>query len=81
MAKLRSSPSGNRTLVSRVTGGDTDHYTNEDCMFIIVKIMIQTFTHMRNCPRATKMSTMGIFSIPRSSDMTLLVAQHAVVKV
>ena len=28
--KNDSSPSGNRTLVSRVTGGDTDHYTNED---------------------------------------------------
>ena len=25
-----ASPSGNRTPVSRVTGGDTDHYTNED---------------------------------------------------
>ena len=24
------SPYGNRTQVSRVTGGDTDHYTNED---------------------------------------------------
>ena len=24
------SPSGNRTPVSRVTGGDTNHYTNED---------------------------------------------------
>ncbi len=24
------SPSGNWTLVSRVTGGDTNHYTNED---------------------------------------------------
>ena len=24
------SPSGNRTPVSRVTGGDTYHYTNED---------------------------------------------------
>jgi hypothetical protein len=24
------SPSGNRTRVSRVTGGDTDPYTNED---------------------------------------------------
>ena len=24
------SPSGNRTPVSRVTGGDTHHYTNED---------------------------------------------------
>lgn len=25
-----ASPSGNRTPVSRVTGGDTHHYTNED---------------------------------------------------
>lgn len=25
-----ASPSGNRTPVSRVTGGDTYHYTNED---------------------------------------------------
>lgn len=24
------SPSGNRTLVYRVTGGDTNHYTKED---------------------------------------------------
>ena len=28
--RKRVSPSGNRTQVSRVTGGDTDHYTNED---------------------------------------------------
>lgn len=27
---LYVSPSGNRTPVSRVTGGDTHHYTNED---------------------------------------------------
>ena len=26
----RASPSGNRTPVSRVTGGDTHHYTNEE---------------------------------------------------
>ncbi len=30
-AKNLASPSGNRTPVSRVTGGDTYHYTNEDC--------------------------------------------------
>ena len=29
-AKGEASPSGNRTPVSRVTGGDTYHYTNED---------------------------------------------------
>mgnify|MGYP006903844852 CR=1 FL=1 len=28
--KKNTSPSGNRTPVSRVTGGDTYHYTNED---------------------------------------------------
>ena len=28
--KVLVSPSGNRTPVSRVTGGDTYHYTNED---------------------------------------------------
>lgn len=27
---IPASPSGNRTPVSRVTGGDTHHYTNED---------------------------------------------------
>ena len=28
--KQRSSPAGNWTPVSRVTGGDTDHYTTEE---------------------------------------------------
>ena len=28
----QASPSGNRTPVSRVTGGDTYHYTNEDLL-------------------------------------------------
>ena len=27
---ISSSPAGNRTPVSRVTGGDTHHYTTED---------------------------------------------------
>ena len=31
---LMNSSSGNRTPVFRVTGGDTCHYTNEDCWFI-----------------------------------------------
>ena len=30
LSKGPASPSGNRTPVSRVTGGDTHHYTNED---------------------------------------------------
>ena len=29
---ILNSPAGNRTLVSRVTGGDTHHYTTEDCL-------------------------------------------------
>ncbi|KAK7893092.1 hypothetical protein WMY93_022244 [Mugilogobius chulae] len=32
--KVLHSPSGNRTPVSRVTGGDTHHYTNEE-MFML----------------------------------------------
>ena len=40
--KKETSPSGNWTPVSRVTGGDTHHYTNEDfmsdvCLTLIVK--------------------------------------------
>ena len=42
------SPSGNRTLVSRVTGGDTDHYTNEDLMKTDVNITIPIFIHVLN---------------------------------
>ena len=30
LGKSLSSPAGNRTPVSRVTGGDTYHYTTED---------------------------------------------------
>ena len=29
-----SSPAGNRTPVSRVTGGDTYHYTTEDIYYL-----------------------------------------------
>ena len=32
------SPSGNRTRVSRVTGADTHHYTNEDLIEVILKV-------------------------------------------
>ena len=32
------SPTGNRTLVSRVTGGDTHHYTIEDWAFSIFRV-------------------------------------------
>ena len=32
------SPAGNRTPVSRVTGGDTHHYTTEDLDRFVMKI-------------------------------------------
>ena len=32
--KNKSSPTGNRNPVSRVTGGDTYHYTIEDCEYV-----------------------------------------------
>ena len=32
---VKSSPSGNWTPVSRVTGGDTNHYTNEDTITLV----------------------------------------------
>ena len=45
MVKILSSPAGNRTPVSRVTGGDTYHYTTEDAIpckrVSIVSIAIQ----------------------------------------
>ena len=34
-----NSPAGNRTPVSRVTGGDTNHYTTEDADFKFVVCM------------------------------------------
>ena len=37
--KKKFSPSGNRTPVSRVTGGDTYHYTNEDDMNLALQIL------------------------------------------
>ena len=33
---VRVSPAGNRTPVSRVTGGDTHHYTTEDVATYVV---------------------------------------------
>ena len=41
--KMEISPSGNRTPVSRVTGGDTYPYTNEDHIHFISKYMISGF--------------------------------------
>ena len=35
--KKKFSPAGNRTPVSRVTGGDTHHYTTEDSVTMQVR--------------------------------------------
>ena len=37
--KKEISPTGNRTPVSRVTGGDTNHYTIEEFLLVISKYM------------------------------------------
>ena len=37
---MQSSPAGNRTPVSRVTGGDTHHYTTEDETHEEVKLLL-----------------------------------------
>ena len=35
----RISPAGNRTPVSRVTGGDTHHYTTEELRAVAIGLM------------------------------------------
>ena len=40
--KMQSSPAGNRTPVSRVTGGDTHHYTTEDETYETEKLLLLT---------------------------------------
>ena len=43
-----SSPAGNRTPVSRVTGGDTYHYTTEDVYLVMknfIYSLIDTYAH------------------------------------
>ena len=37
--KNNSSPAGNRTPVSRVTGGDTYHYTTEELRIVVLKLI------------------------------------------
>ena len=42
---VKSSPSGNRTQVTRVTGGYTHHYTNEEISNFIFK-QVRFSTHI-----------------------------------
>jgi hypothetical protein len=48
--KQRNSPSGNRTRVTRVTGGYTNHYTNEE---VRTTHATQTITHTTHHPQTT----------------------------
>ena len=41
-SKIMSSPAGNRTPVSRVTGGDTNHYTTED---LVIQLQVNILKH------------------------------------
>ena len=47
--KKVTSPSGNRTPVSRVTGGDTYHYTNEDWLWVNVSHSTGVFSGPGGC--------------------------------
>ena len=48
MKQKKSSPAGNRTPVSRVTGGDTHHYTTEESDDIIVLNLILRLSSGKN---------------------------------
>ena len=50
------SPAGNRTPVSRVTGGDTHHYTTEDCSDDVVV----SGTETKHCFFGTLVFTLGV---------------------
>ena len=62
------SPSGNRTPVSRVTGGDTYHYTNEDLLTAAVFYAILCAGHVMewNGRRFFHIPYQQFFSIPSS---------------
>ena len=53
LKKVSASPSGNRTPVSRVTGGDTYHYTIEDNWkeeaLILIRLSIDSLMHVYHC--------------------------------
>ena len=61
-----SSPAGNRTPVSRVTGGDTYHYTTEELqtieLFFYLKICIMVHIFLRQFLRKD-FSLISIFFI------------------
>ena len=54
----KSSPAGNRTPVSRVTGGDTYHYTTEDT-YITMYVFIKT---VKSCNRKQEYKQLHILS-------------------
>ncbi len=62
-----SSPAGNRTPVSRVTGGDTDHYTTEDLIsfrnFTYMKIISCTISYGFRTIKASKLCGKTSFEI------------------
>ncbi len=53
----KTSPTGNWTPVSRVTGGDTDHYTIEDLLILLVKIYFQMFFNLFSCSARLSLSS------------------------
>ena len=56
------SPAGNWTPVSRVTGGDTDHYTTEDYGKIIAKLGIIIYVFGSHATKDTRLSLLDSMS-------------------
>ena len=68
--KKKISPSGNWTPVSRVTGGDTHHYTNEDDILKCVQQQI-CFSSAHTCLRRTSVWTTSIRKLDSTLHKTL----------
>ena len=61
IAMTTASPAGNWTPVSRVTGGDTDHYTTED-------IFAHYFTEISKCFAPSFVSKQPSWRLPRGNS-------------
>ena len=60
--KKISSDSGNWTRVSRVTGGDTNHYTKSDLLISIDTLILQKGSDLKNFKENVKFILFYLFS-------------------
>ena len=82
--KIISSPAGNRTPVSRVTGGDTYHYTTEELLICAcLKLIMFPVAYIITYQAAGLSQVIGYMS-PKVSELTqppVLLGQKIVIKV